>query len=225
MTEYKSFINDSNKKSIRLFQISIEELMEKQDLSTDEMKFLNYHKELLPVGNRPCTVNQICWLFEKEFHNILPKQKSATAFDYTILKSGASYNKNDYKKIQKVKAEYDLEVKNYQCLAKTERLDKDEVSLNRTMLILKFKAACEAICPNEKELCDILLDLCYTTSKSKQFVWDVCGETVINNLLEKNHHTINYPVRTSSIGEFEFAGESFVMKQRVEKEVEEPLLF
>jgi FtsZ-binding cell division protein ZapB len=225
MTEYKSFINDSNKKSIRMFQMSIEELMEKQNLSIEEMEFLKYHQELLPVGNRPCTVNQICWLFEKEFQNILPKQKSVTTFDYTILKSGASYNKNDYKKIEKVKAEYDLEVKSYQCLAKTERLDKDEVSLNRTMLILKFKAACEAICPNEKELCDILLDLCYTTSKSKQFVWDVCGETIINNLLEKNYHTINYPVRTSSQGEFEFAGESFVMKQRIEKGDEQPLLF
>jgi hypothetical protein len=225
MIEYKKYINDSNKKSIRIFQMSMEELIKKSEKTEEEKEFLIYHQNLMPVGDRPCTVNRICWLFEKTFDGILKKQKASSVFDYSILKSGTAYSKNDYKKIEKVKADYDDSLKSFQQLAKTERLDKDEVNVNRNMLVLKFKFACEAICPNARELCDILLDMCYSTDKSKQFVWDVCGETIIETLLEKNDFIINYPVMVESDGEFEFAGESFIMQKKKQREDEELLLF
>ncbi|GLB24865.1 hypothetical protein LXJ15735_11060 [Lacrimispora xylanolytica] len=221
MADHKKYINDSNKKCIRMFQMPLEELKQNPAKTKEALEFLKYHQEGLPVGNEPCTVNRICWLFEQEFQDVLQKQRTSSAFDYSILKSGAPYSKRDYKKIEKIKGEYDLDVKHYQQQAKTQRLDKDEVSMNRTLLIQKFKAACEAICPNEKELCDILLDMCYTTNKSKQFVWDICGETMINNLLKKNDYVVNYPVLTEGHGEFEYAGESFIMNQRKQREDEE----
>ena len=65
--------------------------------------------------------------------------------------------------------------------------------------------------------------LTLTSSKSKQFAWDICGEVMIDNLLEKNDHTINYPVRVETNGEFEFGGEQFVMCKREYKEDEELL--
>lgn len=224
MAAYKKYMNDSNKKSIRLFQMSLDELTKKPDTTKEEKEFLEYHQNLMPVGDRPCTINRICWLFEKTFEGILKKQKVSSEFNYSILKSNTAYSKNDYKKIEKVKAEYDDSLKTFQQLAKTERLDKDETNANRNMLILKFKAACEAICPNARELCNILLDMCYSTNKSKQFVWDICGETIIETLLEKHDYNIIYPVMVESGGEFEFAGESFLMQKTKQRKDEELLL-
>lgn len=77
----------------------------------------------------------------------------------------------------------------------------------------------------KKMLCDIIIDLCYSSSKSKQFAWDICGEVIIENLLEKNNHMMNYPVLVKSNGEFEFGGEQFIMCQKKIKEEEELLLF
>ena len=87
-------------------------------------------------------------------------------------------------------------------------------------MMMKFGSACESICPNALELCEILLDMCYTTNKSKQFVWDVCGDTIIQNLLIKNNNTIHFPVLTETEGEFKFGGESFIIKEKKLREDE-----
>ena len=116
-------------------------------------------------------------------------------------------------------------MKYYQQLSNKQRLDKDEVSTNRNMMLLKFKTKCEEICPNEKILCDIIIDLCYSSSKSKQFAWDICGGVIIENLLEKNNYAINYPVLVKSNGEFKFGGDQFIMFQKKIKEGEKLLLF
>ena len=53
---------------------------------------------------------------------------------------------------------------------------------------------CFKICNNEEQLCNIVLDLCYQKNTSKQFAWDVCGDLIIQRLLQKNNYIINYPV-------------------------------
>lgn len=211
MTQYNRYMTNTNKKCIREYKMTMEEFNKKPDKTVQEKEFMAYHKKLMPVGNNPCTINRICWLIEETFGSFLKKNPPAMDFDESILKSKVPYSNNDYKKIKKIKSDYDDAVKYYQQLSKTMRLDKDEVNGNRTMLIQKFRSACEEICSNEDQLCDILIDLCYITSKSKQFVWDLCGSTMIKHLLEKNNYTIHYPVWAESNGEFEFAGEPFIM--------------
>ncbi len=93
------------------------------------------------------------------------------------------------------------------------------------MLLLQFKASCEKICPDEKELCDIIIDLCYSSEKSKQFAWDVCSKTILHNLLEKNNYIISYPVLTNNTGEFEFGGEQFNIHTKILKGEEEISLY
>ncbi len=225
MTEYNRYMTDSSKKCIREFKTTLDDLLKKPDRTQKEQAFIEYHNKFMPVGNHPCIINRICRLFEENFEGYLKRKNAVSNFDYSILKSGIPYSKSDYKKIEKIKSEYDDAVQYYQRMARTERLDKDEVNVNRSVLVHKFKSACDVICPNARELCDILIDLCYKTAKSKQFVWDICGETIIENLLEKNHFTINYPVWTESNGEFEFAGEPFIMSKKQYREDEELLLY
>ena len=67
---------------------------------------------------------------------------------------------------------------------------------------------------NEDELCDIVLDICYTKEKSKQFAWDICGTVILKNLLNKNHNIINYPKMVSEDGDFEYCGKLFKMYKK-----------
>ena len=80
---------------------------------------------------------------------------------------------------------------------------------------------CYNICPNEDELCNIVLDLCYTHNNSKQFAWDMCGNVFIKNLLKENNNTIFYPTIDLN-GDVEFCGEKYRMeKYIIEQEIEE----
>lgn len=223
MAKYNKYLKDTNSKCIREFKMSMVDLINKPNKTIPEKEFIEYYKKLMPVGDNPCTINRIAWLFENTFKSYLSEYTKTREFDYSILKSGVEYSKNDYKKISKIKSEYDDSVKYYQQLANKQRLDKDEVNVNRNMMLLKFKSKCEEVCSNEKELCDIVIDLCYSSSKSKQFAWDICGEIIIENLLEKNDYIINYPVLVKSNGEFEFGGEQFIMCQKKFEEDEELL--
>ena len=223
MTKYNKYLKDTNSKCIREFKMPLADLMKKPDKTTAEKEFIEYYKKFMPVGDNPCTINRIAWLFEDIFQSYLSEYIKTKQFDYSILKSGTAYSKNDYQKIAKIKSEYESCVKYYQQLANKQRLDKDEVSLNRNMMLLKFKAACEEICSNKKELCDIVIDLCYSSSKSKQFAWDICGEVIVENLLAQNNHTINYPVLVKANGEFEFGGEQFIICKKKFREDEDLL--
>ena len=221
MAKYNKYLKDTNSKCIREFKMSMIDLMNKPNKTIPEKDFIEYYKKLMPVGDSPCTINRIAWLFENTFKSYISDFSKIREFDYSILKSGVEYSKNDYQKIAKLKAEYDDSVKYYQQLANKQRLDKDEVLVNRNMMLMKFKSKCEEICPNEKELCDIIVDLCYSSSKSKQFAWDICGEVIIDNLLDKNERMINYPVLVRSDGDFEFGGEQFIMCHKKYEEDDE----
>lgn len=221
--EYERYIKNNNIKSLREFRITLDELLAKKDRSKKEDRFVHYYYMRMPVGINPCISNRICWIFEKEFDDYNDIKNDDSEFDYNILKSGVQYSKNDYDKIKQLYSEYILSLQAYHYYARRERLEKDEVALNRELLKNNFKANCEMICSNEKELCDIVLDICYTTNKSKQFAWDVCGDVIIENLLEKNNYVINYPTQDES-GDVEFNGFRFSMVQKQVKEVDDILV-
>ena len=220
-TKWNQYIKDSNSKCIREFKVPLNVLLNKQNKTATEKDFINYYERLKPAGDNPCIVNRIAWLVENSFHDFPKAKTSSKNFDYHILKSGLKYSKKDYIKIRDIKKEYDECIKSYQQLAKKQRLDKDEIAINRNMILLYFKSQCEIICPNENELCEIILDICYSSNKSKQFAWDICGKTIINNLLKKNDYIINYPVYSNEIGEFEFGGYFFQIHKKKLKEDDE----
>ena len=218
LSDWKNYVKTANSKCIREFQMPLEELRKKSDKTPSENEFLLYYERLKPVGESPCVVNRIAWLFEQTFCNFFSQKAHKGRFDYQILKSGTPYSQRDYSKIKKVKDEYDERIQAFQQLSHSQRLDKEEAALNKSIMMMQFRSQCEQICPNEKMLCDIVLDLCYPFEKSKQFAWDICGETILENLLEQNNRTIHYPVLAADQSTFEFGGEQFYMHQKILKE-------
>ena len=80
--------------------------------------------------------------------------------------------------------------------------------MNYMMLTEEFKRECVKICPNEDELCDIILDMCYKSTSSKQFAWEICIDTIIKNLLRNNNNELTYLYRDDS-GDVTYCGEKF----------------
>lgn len=217
-TEYRNYQKNANSKCIREFKIPLSELREKKGKTKEEQDFLAFYEKFMPVGTNLCTVNRVCLLFEEAFGDFPNRTSKKQDFDTGLLKSGVSYSKSDYKKIAELKKEYDAAVTCYQKLSHKQRFDKEEAAASREMMRLHFKSLCEEICPNEDALCDILIDLCCTPGKSRQFVWDICGNVIIRHLLEKNDYTLHYPLRVDSQGEFEFGGEQFIMQTKKERQ-------
>lgn len=224
MQRYNNYIKRTNNKCIREFKMTMDELLNNENRTPEEESFVVYYYKLMPVGINPCVINKICWLFENKYNNFLSSKVRETEFDYNILKSGVEYSKNDYKMINYIYSTYLNELKEHSHLSKKKRVNKDDAAIQRQIMIDTFKMDCEKICSNEKELCDIVLDLCYKTNRSKQFAWDICGKTIVDNLLEKNNSTLNYPklVDTEEF-DFEFAGENFKMCKKNIKEVDDLL--
>jgi len=211
LNKYK---NDNRHKLIRRFSEygvkTIDELRRLPNPTRDIKEFLRYYDDGIGVGTNACTVNRICWLIEDEFNAKSIRQKLDEGFDYQILKCNTEYSKSDYNKIKLLYSEYTNERDSY---FQRVRLGTNDDGPNYTKedFIRRFKSEAESICPNEQELCDIVLDLCYCKEGSKQFAWDVAGETIIQNLLDRHNGELAYPELGGN--DFQYNGKMFTMKK------------
>lgn len=190
---------------------NVSDLKEK-NTNQEMTDYFDYFSRLTPVGNNACIINKISKVFERAFQGYMSKSYDHPKFDSSILKSNIGYSDNDYKKIYSIYKDYLMRVDNFQKQIKTEKVDKDYCWLERHRFVELFRSECEKVCPNEDELCDIVIDICYRTEKSKQFAWDVCGEKIIENLLRGSEGMIHFPERVDKDGDFEYCGKQFVMK-------------
>lgn len=206
----KEYIKKNNEKCIMRFRITLDELFTKENKTSEEEKFIYFYYQRLPLGIAPCTINKICWKIENTFDHL--NFCKSEEFDYSILKSNIEYSKHLFIQIKKIYDRYRCEVSDYIKYAKSERIKSEERQIQKYILKEDFKRQCLEQCPNEDILCNIVLDLCYSKSKnSKQFAWDICGETFIKNLLKRKDYMVSYPTLDKN-GEIEFCGSHFSMK-------------
>ncbi|SHO53683.1 hypothetical protein [Anaerocolumna xylanovorans] len=213
MKSYNDYLESSNQKCICEFKLTLNELIEKPNKTIQECDFLDYYEKRMPVSNYNCIVNKICRILEDQFDNYLINFKSDAEFDYSILKSDSTYTKQQYKTINTLYKEYCDELQKHQQRAKRERLNKDDINETRNILMQNFMQKCLTACPDDNVLTNIVLDICYSSKKSKQFAWDICGRTIIENLLKQNDYMIWYP-KESDEGDIEFNGKKFIMKNK-----------
>ena len=86
-----------------------------------------------------------------------------------------------------------------------------DVEERKVTLHERFLDECLQVCGNEDMLCNILVDLCYSTNKSKQFAWDLCGNIMIGNLLRHNGYIMQFPLQSED-GDFTYKGLTFKME-------------
>ena len=90
-------------------------------------------------------------------------------------------------------------------------INSDEESTGRDQIMSLFAENCAKICPDEKILCEILVDAGYTGKINKNLVWYVSGNVIIKNLLNKNNNQISYPILDKN-GDIKCCGGKFSMR-------------
>jgi hypothetical protein len=91
---------------------------------------------------------------------------------------------------------------------KKNEIGDDEIGYDVVHLKDVFSSECKKVCPNIEVLANIVVDLCYTSSKNKTFAWDVAGEQIFKNVLKNNNNVIKYPVKDEN-GDIDFCGNKF----------------
>lgn len=215
MKQYNTYISNTNKNALREFQMTVQELKDIPygELDDRQKEFLYYYDLKLPVGVGNCVMNRICKSIEKMFDGFVGRFSKLSDFDYTIMKSGSEYTKSQFYAIKKLYDEYNKKLQSYSVYTKYERPDEDESTESLKMIKSQFLRECTIVCPDPKKLCDLSLDLCYQKSKTKKFVWDICGEQIVENLLEKNGRKISYPTLCPD-GEFEYSGNRYTIETK-----------
>ncbi len=212
-SKYDNYIKRANEKCAQTFKISLDTLMSKENKTEKERSFLAHFKEFLPSSDGDCVMNRLCHAVEKHFDGYVSEIKANGGFDYSIMKSWITYGKTNYAQIRQLYIEYNNELAKFMKFAKENHIDDNDQSLQIRRLIKAYKEKCVMRCPDSEELCNIVLDLCYTNNKSKQFAWDMCGEQIIENLLQKNDRIINY-LTANDNGDIEYCGRLFKAAQK-----------
>lgn len=194
------------------FGKSLYELQNSEILTQEEQIFLENYEKYLPISIAPGVMNRICWRIEDAFQStdVLPD----VYFDKNILKNDSEYTDEEF---EAVKILYDEYNKSIQLVLRKQKKNEEadeNIGLVVDQLKQTFLEECNKICPNSEVLSNIVVDLCYSSSKNKTFAWDVAGEQLFHNVLKKNNNTINFPVKDEN-GDFEFAGERFSIYTKV----------
>ena len=215
-TEYDKYMANVELKSRSMFKMSFQDLLTKEQKTGDEQKFVKWVQDRMPLDVSDSVMNKICWKVEKAIDLLHEVQRNK--FDCNMLKSGYNYSKVLFAEIKDEYCKYKKQVSNFTKTKKSEFYvaedsADDEGYEEIDQLREQFLEKCVEICPNEYELCDILIDLCYKSRNSKEIVWFVCGDVIIKNLLKNNNGNIYFPKKVNSNEEFWCKGSRFVMEK------------
>ena len=208
--KYNRFVKYSNICGLFDCRKNIDELRKKSNPTQEESDFLKYYDKFFPVFDGNCVMNRLCHMVEKEFDGYTCYIKKNSSFDYSILKCDTDYSQADYNSIKKLYKEY---LKEYESISPHNhtQTQKEEFQTKLANLNEQYRKKCIETCTNEYELCNIVLDICYTTNKAKNFAWEMCGSTIIDNLLKQNNYELHY-LEADENGNVEYQGQRFSRK-------------
>ena len=216
--EYNDYKNKYDVRCRRVFLTNtVEELEKKQNKTQDEIDFIQRYYKYLPQSTGNHLVNRIAKLFEEHYDGVAKRYKNDTEkFDYNLMKSDCSVTL-DSRSRRKIKALHEVYNNTVQHLQKQmsggESFGSQHFSSSGELLSIiqnRFLEQCIEICPSMEILTDNMIDLLYCSNKSRMFIWNMCGEQIIENMLRRNDYHIQFPIK-SDFGEFEYLGEQYEM--------------
>lgn len=207
--KYNQFIEEAEVKSEIYYGIKLNELKNKSNINEEEKNFLKYCEYKNPVDMSPSTMNRICWEIENAFKQ--GTSVPSSEFDYTIYKSLSASKDGGYLKIRQLCKNYSKALGQLRAKPTDGNEVKKEITASKERLLDVLKEDLSIECPDSKTLCNILLDICYRDGYKKSLVWDICGDTIIDNLLEKHNYCLTYPAKSDD-EEFWCNGIKYIME-------------
>jgi hypothetical protein len=189
---------------------SLETLLNKKDRNKKENDIYNSYVRYSPfiVEDKSIMMKIYKYMVQSVREHKLKMKNDSSIFNYAIYLN-KSIPKNSYKlqQMENLLKEYKSTKKN---LSVTNNFENKE----QVFSILRNKAEFN-ISNNISELTNLAVNVCYEkgTVNSRQFVFDLFGDGVIQNLLTNNGNKIMIPVLTEPSGDLEFLGKHYSLKE------------
>ena len=194
----------------RLFGRTLAAIANPAHRSAEEAEYYLDYQQRFPFSLGCGVMNRICAFVESQMDNMNWEQSNVPEFDYRKLKRGIDYSNSSARRVREIYKQY---TKDYQNLVKNMELSKSDLSLVIAAIDEHYKSELLAVTSNEFELCEILIDVAYTSGTSKQMVWNLVGDVIVKNLLERNG-AATIPI-ASEDGDIEYRGKRFKMTRVV----------
>lgn len=178
------------------------------------------HQEL---SRAPSNMNRLCWDLEKWERGIRWK-RTFSDFNYEIMKDPlVHYDSSTFDLIEKEFLSFCSEmnklgieqtrIRKYADADVRSSMTKDEASsyvVDWAKYYEPYKIRCRNICPDQKMLANIVVDLQYVKypNKAKRFMWVVAEDGIIQNIPDDKY--MKLPIRKDD-GEFEYMGRRYSM--------------
>jgi hypothetical protein len=185
-----------------------------------------YYGTLNKLNKSQSNMNRLCWEIEK-WHKKLKFKRYYNDFDYHIMMDdNISHDENKFMQLDSLYIEYQKEmqelgkqnaiIKNYNDYKNyfDDDLTKEEVKntkINWNYYYNSYKDKAKLICPNQKELANLVVKLCYEkySKKNKKFIWIVASQGILENLKQT---AIKLPIEDKN-GYFEYLGNRYSLQE------------
>lgn len=214
--DYKKYVNGRNEYCRVMFNMTIDELIAKDDKTEEQEIFLSKYKNFMPVIDTPCEMNKICWHMER-FQKELKNNLNAVVDDdcWKRYVSGDIEDKELYKKIKNVVLKYFKETEEFKLMGfevdKNKYTESEEYKVEN--IYNRFKDNMNMVCSNPDILVNYLVPMFYTDikSKNKDILWKCYGKYMFKNLKEKTNKFL-MPVANPN-GDIEYLGKKFASRE------------
>ena len=211
--EYGEYYRANEMACLANLGMTIEELRDKKNKTEIEQELYNTFAQQCPVNVSPSVINRIAWHIENHFAD--KKLFTLEPYDVEKLKSkDVQYSTQMYNKVKKLREEYGEQIKAIIVdTSKTKGVDTESANQQFATTNEEFVGLTIEVCGDIKTACNVLVDLCYSDNKSKDLLWECCGEQLIKNMIDNGYTTLHYPEKVENDGEFTFKGFNFEMKE------------
>ena len=193
------------------FNMDLDELRDKKDKTQKEQEGYNIFALQCPVNVSPSVINKIAWHIEKHF-----AQKDLfkiEEFNVNKFKDpNIEYSQRMYNKVAELREEYSETLLRLTKLNLRKYMDEESKAIVTTTLRNNLIQSIIEVCGDMVVATNVLVDLCYSNSKSKELLWELCSEQLIRNLIKNGYDTIRFPIQDKD-GDIEFKGMKFKMEE------------
>ena len=218
MKKYKAHKNKYNKIATLDFGTGLKDILSKENASKEEVKFKKNFYRYSPLKRSKSTMNTLAMYVEDiEFDN--KWNHNSERFDYRVLMYDKEFcpNKNTVKRIKEELKNFFSGFKDVSIFeSNTEQEYGEEYEYENTYIYMfeYLENKLNSIISNRKELVDYVIYVTYTYYKtySKNFLWDVFGDTILENV-KMNSTKFYYPCESDS--GVEYLGKKYIMKEGV----------
>lgn len=210
---YKKYMNAIRRKTVREMSDDAQDILAKPEEERTEYEntFIQYYLFKNPVGMNLCTMNRICWMIEEEMDGYLKHLRHDDVLDYDAIKSGKEYSLSTYYATRKVFLEaVDCAKRKQKELATSKVSTNSDYDYSRhyAMYLDELRRELLEKCSDDDMLYDILIDVCKRSNASRELIWKLFGDKIVNYLLNKHGNKI-YVIAKDPAGDVAYCGDRY----------------